>query len=110
MPARSQLGRSKLVYNKVTPKLPRRVRGLPTKRLVTADGPHPTVKVEPTARPDTGVILSGRATSVPFTAVPTGLQRDNHGQRRSSIDLHGSPSSQMTILRDLALGAGGRSC
>jgi hypothetical protein len=76
MPARSQLSRSKLVYNdKVTPKLPRRVRGLPTKRLVTEDGPHPTVKVEPTARPDTGVILGGRATSVPFTAVPTGPQR-----------------------------------
>jgi hypothetical protein len=26
-------------------------------------------------QPDTGVILGGRATSVPFTAVPTGLER-----------------------------------
>jgi hypothetical protein len=37
--------------------------------------------VEPTAQPDTGVILGGRATSVPFTAVLTGPERtttDNH--------------------------------
>ncbi len=108
MPARSQLGRSKLVYNdKVTPKLPRRVRGLPTKRLVTADGPHPTVKAGPTARPDTGVILG----AVPLACIHSDPHRspaDNHGQRRSSIDLRRSPSSQVTVASDLALGAGGR--
>jgi hypothetical protein len=50
--------------------------------MVTEDGPHPTTRVEPTARPGTpGVILDGRATSVPFTTVLNGPKRtttDNH--------------------------------
>jgi hypothetical protein len=49
--------------------------------VVTEDGPHPTLKVEPTTQPDTRAILAGRATSVPFTAVMTGPPRtttDNH--------------------------------
>jgi hypothetical protein len=37
--------------------------------------PHRTVGVELNARLDTGVILGGCATSVPFTAVLTGRQR-----------------------------------
>jgi hypothetical protein len=45
---------------------------LPTRRYITEDGPHPAIKVEPTAQPNTGVNLGGRATSVPFTAVLIG--------------------------------------
>jgi hypothetical protein len=43
--------------------------------VVTEEGPHRTVGVELNARLDTGVILGGRAISVPFTAVLTGPQR-----------------------------------
>jgi hypothetical protein len=62
-------------------RLPRTLRALANEAVVTEDGPHPTVKVEPTARPVPGVILDRRATSMPFTAVLNGLERtttDNH--------------------------------
>jgi hypothetical protein len=45
------------------------------------DGPHPPVKAEPTAPRCASVILTDRATSVPFTAVLNGPERtttDNH--------------------------------
>jgi len=51
--------------------LPRRVRGLPSMAVVTKDGPHPGVKLRANGATGTGVILDGRATSVPFTAVLT---------------------------------------
>lgn len=53
-------------------RLPRALRALVHKAVVTEDGPHRTVRVEPTAQADTGVILGDRATSVPFTAVLIG--------------------------------------
>jgi len=56
-------------------RLPRALRTLAHEAVVAEDGPHPTVRVEPTAQAATRVILGGRATSVPFTAVLTGLQR-----------------------------------
>jgi hypothetical protein len=49
--------------------------------VVTEDGPHPPVEAEPTATRCSRVILAGRATSVPFTAVLNGPERtttDNH--------------------------------
>jgi hypothetical protein len=49
--------------------LPRRLRGLPKSRLVAEDGPHPTVKVGANGATVYKVVLAGRATSVPFTAV-----------------------------------------
>jgi hypothetical protein len=55
--------------------LPRALRALAQEAVVTEDEPRRTVRVEPTAQLDTGVILDGRATSVPFTAVLTGPQR-----------------------------------
>jgi len=55
--------------------LPRALRALAYEAVVTEDEPRRTVRVQPTAQLDTGVILDGRATSVPFTAVPTGPQR-----------------------------------
>jgi hypothetical protein len=70
--------------------------------------PHRTVGVELNARLDTGVILGGRATSVPFHSGPYRSSADNHGQRRSTIDLRGFIPPQVTMSPDLALGAGGR--
>jgi hypothetical protein len=67
--------------------------------MVTEDRPHRTVRVERTARPDTGVILGDRA-------IHNGHDRaraDNHGKRRSSIDLRGFTFLQVTIVADLAL-------
>jgi hypothetical protein len=55
--------------------LSRALQALAHEPVVTKDGPHPPISVEPTARPDTGVVLHGRATSVPFTAVLNGPQR-----------------------------------
>jgi hypothetical protein len=43
--------------------------------VVTEDGAAPFSQGEPTAQHDTGIILGGRATSLPFTAVLSGSQR-----------------------------------
>jgi hypothetical protein len=43
--------------------------------VATQDVPYRMVGVEPTVQPDNGVILGGRATSVPLTAVLIGAQR-----------------------------------
>jgi hypothetical protein len=52
------------------------LRALAHETVVTDDRASPCGQGgEPTAQPDTGVILDGRATSVPFTAVLTGRQR-----------------------------------
>jgi hypothetical protein len=62
-------------------RLPRALRALAHKAVATEDEPHRRVRVEPTAQPNTGLILGGRATSVPFTAVLAGPERtttDNH--------------------------------
>ena len=76
--------------------------------VVTEDEPHPSVRVEPTARSGTR-----RHPRRPChkRAVHSSSDRspaDNHGQRQSSIDLRRSPPSQVTIPPDLALGAGSR--
>jgi hypothetical protein len=86
------------------PALPRALQALAHEAVVTEEGPHPTVKVEPTAQQDTGVILGGRA----IHSGPERFPADNHGQRQSLFDLHRSLPPQVTILPDLALGAGGR--
>jgi hypothetical protein len=49
--------------------------GLPTRQVIDLDGPHPTVKLVLSSPRAEQVILIGRATSVPFTAVPSGPQR-----------------------------------
>jgi hypothetical protein len=38
-------------------------------------GPHPLPELVPSPRARAGVVLTGRATTVPFMAVPTGHQR-----------------------------------
>jgi hypothetical protein len=43
--------------------------------VVTEDRPHPPVKAEPTTPRYSRVILTDRATSVPFTAVLNGPER-----------------------------------
>jgi hypothetical protein len=48
---------------------------LPTRRWSPRTGLTLMLTVEPTAQQDTGVILDGRATSVPFTAVLNGPER-----------------------------------
>src|SRR5215211_7421548 len=65
-------------------KLARRLRGLPTQRFFGEDGPHPPVKAEPTAQPDSGFIPGGRATSVPFTTGSTGPQRTTTDNAKAS--------------------------
>ena len=60
---------------------PRALRALAHEAVVTEDGPHPPVEAEPTVPRRARVILAGRATSVPFTAVLNGPERtatDNH--------------------------------
>jgi hypothetical protein len=62
-------------------RLPRALGALAHGAVVTEDGSHRTVTIKPTAQPDTGVILGGHATTVPFASVLTGPQRtttDNH--------------------------------
>jgi hypothetical protein len=76
--------------------------------VVTEEGPHPTVRVEPTARPGTGVILAGRATSVPFTAVPNGPERTATDNYKASWTCAVHAFHQVTMLPELTLGAGGR--
>jgi hypothetical protein len=51
------------------------LRALAHEAVVTEDELHPTVRAKPAARPGTGVILYGRATSLPFTAVLNGPER-----------------------------------
>jgi hypothetical protein len=76
--------------------------------VVTEDGPHPTVKVEPTAQQHTGVILGGRATSLPFTAVVSGSQRTTRDNAEAASTCAVRYIPQVTILPDPALEAGGR--
>jgi hypothetical protein len=62
-------------------RLPRVLRTLAHEAVITEDGPHPPVEAEPTASRYAKVILAGRATSVPSTAVLNGPERtttDNH--------------------------------
>jgi hypothetical protein len=56
-------------------RLPRALRTLAHEAVVTEDGPHPPVEVEPTAPRCARVALAARATSVPFTAVLNGPER-----------------------------------
>jgi hypothetical protein len=55
--------------------LPRRLQRLADEAVVTEDAPHLRSRAGATAAPRTTVDLAGRATSVPFTAVATGLQQ-----------------------------------
>ena len=62
-------------------RLPWVLRTLANNTSVTEDGSHPPVKAEPSALQMCEVILTDRATSVPFTAVLNGPERtttDNH--------------------------------
>jgi hypothetical protein len=80
---------------------------LPTRRVVTEDGPHRTVRVSHQRTRIPGSSLA----ACHYRATHSGPYRspaDNHGQRRSSIDLCSFTSPQVTIEADLALGAGGR--
>jgi hypothetical protein len=56
-------------------RLPRALRTLAHEAVVTEDGPHPPVKAKPTAPRCARVILTDRATSVPFIAVLNGPER-----------------------------------
>jgi len=49
--------------------------------VVTEDGPHPTVRVKPTARPDSWVIIDGRAQHAMHYS-PEGLYATKRGERR----------------------------
>ncbi len=46
-------------------RLPRALRALPYEAVVTKDGPHPAVELEPLRPGVSAVILTGRATHVP---------------------------------------------
>jgi hypothetical protein len=89
-------------------RLPRAVRALANEAVVTKDGPHPTVRVEPTARPGTRRHPRRPCHKRAIHSSPERSRADNHGQPRSSFDLRRSPSSRVTAAPDLALGAGDR--
>ena len=65
-------------------RLPRALRAIAQETVVTEDGPHPPVKVEPSAPRCVRVILTGRATSVPFTAVSDGDERTTTDNARTA--------------------------
>jgi hypothetical protein len=86
--------------DEATPKLPRRIRGLPTRGGHPRNEPRLIVTVEPTARPGVGIILDGRATSVPFTAVLNGPERtttDNTNAASTCAVPHPHKSQQRPI-------------
>jgi hypothetical protein len=55
--------------------LPRASVSLANEAGVTGVGPHPLVQVVPKLPGSTDVVLTGRATTVPFAAVATGSER-----------------------------------
>jgi hypothetical protein len=84
-------------------RLSRALRTLAHEAVITEDGPHPPVEAEPTASRYARVILAGRATSVPSTAVLNGPERtttDNH-EAASTCAL--PASSQVAAAAELAL-------
>jgi hypothetical protein len=54
------------------------------------DGPHPAVDLMPTPRGPATVVLTGRATTVPFTNGRERLQADTNGQSHGRHDLRRS--------------------
>jgi hypothetical protein len=87
--------------------LPPRLQRLAHAAVVTSDGSHPMVKVDPAATGFTKVVLG----PCHYRAIHSGHDRsraDNHGQRHGALDLRRFPTSQVTTSPDLALGAGGR--
>ena len=50
--------------------------------MVTQDGPHPTVRVKPTVRPDNGVVIDGRAQHAMHSS-PEGLYDTKREERRT---------------------------
>ena len=89
--------------------LPRALRALAHEAAVTEDEPHPTIRVEPTVQPGTGVILDGPCHKRAIHSSHYRSRADNHGQRHGDRHLRGYPPSQVMILPDLALGAGSHS-
>src|SRR5215203_2650650 len=87
--------------------LPRRLQRLAHAAVVTSDGSHPMVKVDPAA---TGIprLSSGRATTVPFTAVLIGPERTTTDNATAPSTCAAPPTSQVTTSPNLALQAGGR--
>jgi hypothetical protein len=76
--------------------------------VVTEDEPHPAIKLRADG---TSWYRRQPQQSCYERAIHSSPERsraDNHGQQRCAPDLRGSSSSQVTILHDLALGAGGR--
>jgi hypothetical protein len=63
------------VRDRTGPELPRRLQRLAYETLATEGGPSPRVKAGPSGATAYHVILTGRATSVPVTAVMTGPER-----------------------------------
>jgi hypothetical protein len=69
-------GGSRLSFEQLSPRvvLASHIGSLPTMVVVKRDGPHPVVDMVPTLPGSTNVVLAGRATTVPFTAVLPGPQ------------------------------------
>ena len=82
--------------------------GLPTMRWWLGTGLTLRSRCEPEAPRCARVILAGRATSVPFTAVTSGPQRTLTDNTTAGRDLCRSVPPQVTIVLELALGARGR--
>jgi hypothetical protein len=65
--------------------LPRRLRRLANEAVVTWNGLHPTLELEPSAPRANLVVLAGRATYVPQAAVTSGMQRTVTVTRRRHL-------------------------
>jgi hypothetical protein len=73
--------------------------------IVTADGPHPLAELGAVARCVSLVVLAGRATRVPFTAVSNGPERTITDNATAAATCAPLPASWVTAPPDLALGA-----
>jgi hypothetical protein len=96
------------IVTRPTVQLPRRLQRLADEAIVTEDGPHPAVRMEPTARLGIGRRPRRPCHKRAIHSSPDRSRADNHGQHHDVLDLGRSRSSQVTAAPDLALGAGGR--
>jgi hypothetical protein len=98
------------IVTRPTVQLPRRLQRLADEAIVTADGPHPAVRMEPTARLGIGRRPRRPCHKRAIHSSPERSRADNHGQPRSSLDLRRSHPRRCPAATDLALGAGGHAC
>lgn len=79
---------------------------MPTRRRIVGDGPHPTLKVGAKGATLYQVVLTGRATSMPFTAVLTGPERTTT-DNATAVATSAAPCLRRSRARLISLGEQG---